>query len=103
MIETIVIDRKSVMKAFDKYVANYNIEDAKIKLKYNYTFEVANLSDAIARNIGANADIAWLCGMLHDIGRFEQVRKYQTFSDAFSVDHVMFGADLLFRERLILN
>lgn len=96
-----VIDRKSVTDVFNKFIANYNLEDPKIKLKYDHTLQVANLSNIIAQNIGADADVAWLCGMLHDIGRFEQVRKYQTFSDALSVDHAMFGADLLFRERLI--
>lgn len=104
MIEEIdTIDRKSVVDAFNKYVANYNLEDPKIKLKYDHTLEVANLSDVIARNIGAEADLAWLCGMLHDIGRFEQVRIYHTFSDALSIDHAVFGADLLFKNRLIDN
>jgi len=46
-------------------------------------------------------DFAWLCGMLHDIGRFEQVRRYGTFSDALSVDHAQLGADLLFNENLL--
>lgn len=101
MTDTDVIDRKSVTDAFYKYVVNYNIEDIKIKLKYDHTLKVANLSDIIAKNIGADADVAWLSGILHDIGRFEQIRKYQTFSDALSVDHAMFGADLLFREGLI--
>lgn len=39
--------------------------------------------------------------MLHDIGRFEQIKRYNTFSDARSVDHAMFGADLLFKDGLI--
>ena len=41
-------------------------------------------------------EIAWLLGMLHDIGRFEQVKRYGTFYDNQSVDHAEFGADLLF-------
>ena len=39
--------------------------------------------------------------MLHDIGRFEQIRRFGTFNDAQSVDHAEFGADLLFKEGLI--
>ncbi|MBQ9032397.1 MAG: HD domain-containing protein [Parasporobacterium sp.] len=46
-------------------------------------------------------DLAWLSGMLHDIGRFEQVRIYHTFVDAESVDHAQFGADLLFQKDLL--
>ena len=40
-------------------------------------------------------------GMLHDVGRFEQIKRYNTFSDADSVDHAKFGADLLFKDGLI--
>ena len=39
--------------------------------------------------------------MLHDIGRFEQIRRFGTFNDVQSVDHAEFGADLLFKEGLI--
>ena len=31
-------------------------------------------------------DVAWLTGMLHDVGRFEQIKRYNTFNDAQSVD-----------------
>ena len=35
----------------------------------------------------ADVDLAWLLGMLHDVGRFEQLRRYGTFIDADSTDH----------------
>ena len=46
-------------------------------------------------------DFAWLLGLLHDIGRFEQVKRYNTFNDSQSVDHAELGADILFKEGLI--
>ena len=39
-----------------------------------------------------------LTGLLHDVGRFEQLKRYGTFIDAQSIDHAEFGADILFRE-----
>ena len=45
--------------------------------------------------------MCWLCGMLHDIGRFEQVRRYHTFVDADSVDHASLSCEILFEEGLI--
>ena len=42
--------------------------------------------------------LAWLCGMLHDIGRFEQIKNYGTFIDADSIDHALLGAEILFDE-----
>ena len=96
------IDKKAVEQAFASYTAQYNADDPKIKLKIDHTYRVADLCEVIAATVtGADTDLAWLSGMLHDVGRFEQVRRYNTFSDAQSVDHAAFGADLLFREGLI--
>ncbi|MBE6018006.1 MAG: HD domain-containing protein [Lachnospiraceae bacterium] len=97
-----MIDRKAVEEAFAAYAALYDAEDPKIKLKIFHTYRVASLAESIAQSIGMeNTDLIWLCGMLHDIGRFEQVKRYGTFSDAASVDHAAFGADLLFKEGLL--
>ena len=97
-----MIDRKNVIRTFDGYVAAYNADDPKIRLKIDHTYRVADLCERISRHAGApDPDLAWLCGMLHDIGRFEQVRRYNTFVDAVSVDHAALGADLLFQEGLL--
>ena len=93
------IDRAQVLTMFEIYTDAYDKEDAKIRLKYEHTFRVAALCDEIAGSIGLSGedrDLAWLLGMLHDIGRFEQLRRYGTFKDADSIDHAGFGADLLF-------
>lgn len=99
-----VINRKNVINAFAEYVRNYDPSDEKIKLKIDHTYRVAGLCQRIAESLGlseSDVDIAWLLGMLHDIGRFEQIRRFGTFNDAQSVDHAEFGADLLFKEGLI--
>lgn len=99
-----VINRKNVINAFAEYVRNYDPSDEKIKLKIDHTYRVAGMCQRIAESLGLSepdVDIAWLLGMLHDIGRFEQIRRFGTFNDAQSVDHAEFGADLLFKECLI--
>lgn len=99
-----VINRENVINAFAEYVRNYDPSDEKIKLKINHTYRVAGLCQRIAESLGLSepdVDIAWLLGMLHDIGRFEQIRRFGTFNDVQSVDHAEFGADLLFKEGLI--
>ena len=96
------INKEDVRRAFAAYVADYDPEDPKIKLKIKHTYHVAALAEEIAGTVaGADPELAWLMGMLHDIGRFEQVRRYHTFIDAQSVDHAGFGADLLFQEGLL--
>ena len=99
-----VINRKNVINAFAEYVRNYDPSDEKIKLKIDHTYRVAGLCQRIAESLGLSepdVDIAWLLGMLHDIGRFEQIRRFGTFNDVQSVDHAEFGADLLLKEGLI--
>lgn len=99
-----VINRKNVINAFAEYVRNYDPSDEKIKLKIDHTYRVAGLCQRIAESLGLSepdVDIAWLLGMLHDIGRFEQIRRFGTFNDVQSVDYAEFGADLLLKEGLI--
>ncbi len=95
------IDRKRVEKVFSDYVENYNSRDDKVRLKIEHTFRVAALCERIAKSIDCSAgetDLAWLTGILHDVGRFEQLRNFGTFHDAQSIDHAAYGADILFKE-----
>ena len=99
------IDRQRVKEQFASYTRNYDPEDTKIALKIAHTYRVADNCEQIARSIGLTdeeVEFAWLSGMLHDIGRFEQVKRYNTFIDSESVDHAEFGADLLFGKDMLI-
>ena len=91
-----MIDRQRARHAFDEYVCEYDPNNPRIALKIDHTLRVADLCERIASHQGLDTDLAWLCGLLHDIGRFEQVRRYDTFNDAASVPHAQLGADVLF-------
>lgn len=96
-----IIDRQKALNAFNAYVGNYDANNEKIKLKIEHTYRVCELCERIARESGFDKDeieIAWLTGLLHDVGRFEQLRRYGTFIDAQSIDHAEFGADILFKK-----
>ena len=97
------MDRAGAIAAFDAYVSAYDAENPMIRLKIDHTCRVAAIAERIAGSLSPeiSADFAWLLGLLHDIGRFEQARRYATFLDQRSVDHAEFGADLLFREGLV--
>lgn len=98
------IDRDKVQDTFAEYTSRYNADDPKIKLKIDHTYRVAELCEMIAKDLKLDeyeTDVAWLTGMLHDVGRFEQIKRYGTFNDSQSVDHANFGADLLFVDGLI--
>ena len=97
----LVINREHVKKTFADYTSLYDASNEKIRLKIEHTYKVADICEQIARSEGlddSETDLAWLLGMLHDVGRFEQIRQYGTFIDADSVDHAQFGADILFKQ-----
>lgn len=100
------INKKHICEEFLSYTSNYNANDPKIKLKIDHTFRVAELCKEIAESLKLSReeiDLAWFIGMMHDVGRFEQVRRFNTFSDADSIDHAQFGADLLFNEDRLID
>ena len=93
------LDRHRALDAFHAYVAAYDPTNPRIALKVAHTLRVAGLCERIARSIPLDSDdvdLAWLLGLVHDIGRFEQVKRYDTFNDAASVDHAALGAEVLF-------
>ena len=93
------MDRDKALAAFQSYVADYDATNPRIALKAEHTLCVTSLCERIARGLGLPAhdvDLAWMAGLLHDIGRFEQVRRYDTFNDAQSVSHAALGVEVLF-------
>lgn len=83
-------------------VEDKNSDDYKNLLrKYNHSFRVMDLAYRIARSLdmsGSILDFIRVCGLVHDIGRFEQWKQYHTFVDSKSVDHASFSVDILKKE-----
>ena len=93
------IDTPHALSAFRTYVDDYDANNPRIALKVDHSLRVANLCRRIAVNEKLSAyecDLAWLIGLLHDIGRFEQLRRWNTFSDAQSTNHAALGVEVLF-------
>lgn len=99
-----IINIEEAQKAFKEYAKKYNPEDEKIKIKIAHIQRVARNSKRIAQNLKLSQEdieLAELIGLLHDIGRFEQVRLYHTFVDKDSINHGEYGAKVLFEDGLI--
>ncbi len=99
-----MIDIVKAKKAFAEYTKDYNPEDPKIRIKITHIQRVSQASQYIARALGLPKEevlLAELIGLLHDIGRFEQVKLYHTFLDKVSVDHAEEGVKILFEDGLI--
>lgn len=88
-------------KAFFDYVRTFP-QLEQIILKKKHTLRVMTYCGIIAETLGMSEEdieVAKLCGLLHDIGRFEQWIKYGTYVDHLSVSHALLGYNLLENEK----
>ena len=90
---------------FEEYTNKYDKTLSGINLKYNHSFRVVKKAEQIGKSIKLNKndmELVRVCALLHDIARFEQYTKYQTFEDSKTFDHGDKGAEIL-EENSITN
>ena len=93
-----MINIKKAEEEFKKYTDKYDKNNYKINLKINHTYRVEKNSKIIAESLNLDEEnvlLAALIGLLHDIGRFEQIRKYNSYSDSKTEDHASLGVKVL--------
>ena len=98
------MDLKKAEKEFQNYLKNYDIENEKVKLKIKHTYKVIEKSEYLAKELKLdeeNKELAKLIALLHDIGRFEQIKKTNGFIDSKAFDHANYATKILFKDNLI--
>ena len=91
---------------FRKHVEKYNMNQKDIILKFYHSYRVMDLCMLLAKynNFNEeNSQLAMLVGLLHDYARFEQWKKYGTYSDLDSVDHGDLAIEMLFDNNEIVK
>ena len=100
-----MINIQKTENVFLDYVKNYDINNGRIKLKMIHILNVAKNCNDIAKSLNLDDEkvkLAYLIGIFHDIGRFEQVRIYNTFSDKDTgLDHAEYSLKVLYEDGLI--
>ncbi len=87
-----------VKNEFDKYSSNYDMTNDKIKYKYLHSYRVVSYMNRIAKEEKLNKHDLYLAQVIatfHDIARYEQAAKYNTFYDVMSFDHGDRGAEIM--------
>ncbi len=90
--------------AFKEYLKAYNVSDDKIKLKIIHTYGVVDATNYITSKLKLDEEscnLAKIIAILHDIGRFEQLKRYNDYHDSAEFNHGTFGCKVLFEEGLI--
>ena len=96
-------DYTSAKAVFESYLDNYDRENDKVRLKIVHTYGVVEQSSEIAERMGLSDEdvfLARIIALLHDIGRFEQLKRYDSFLPD-TMDHAAYGVKVLFREGMI--
>lgn len=71
-------------QAFENYMSNFDKRNHLILLKYNHTYQVVELMAELAFRLNLDKrkiELAKIIGLLHDIGRLEQIKKFNVLSD----------------------
>ncbi len=99
-----MIDLQKARIAFKEYISSYdNQNDPGFNLKVVHTYHVVDNAIMISKKLGLSEEdiiLAALIGILHDIGRFDELKNLKKF-DGVGNDHAMFASKLLFEEGLI--
>lgn len=89
---------------FKKYVKGYNCKNFNIKRKVKHTYRVMKITKRISRRehfSKEDTNLALIIALLHDIARFEQFTKFNTFRDVDSFDHGEMAVQILQKNNFI--
>jgi hypothetical protein len=98
----------SFNKWFDNYAASFYGDDdyvnANIKLKELHSKRVCNEMRILVDELKLSENqknLAEAIALFHDIGRFEQFKKYRTYSDHRSIDHSKLGLETMTKKNIL--
>ena len=92
------------IESFDTCTSNFDMKNEMIRSRYHHSYRVMELSRKIAESLKYDEEdifLAQIIGLLHDYGRFEQIKQYNTINDSASVDHAEYAIRYLFDENQI--
>ena len=98
--EGTAVDYHFAREVFERYLDGYDRDNDKVRLKIVHTYGVVAQSTEIARRMNLSredTELAKIIALLHDIGRFEQIRQFDSFMPD-TMDHAAYGVEMLFGE-----
>lgn len=99
-----MIDIDKAKKEFKEVLSKYNNqEEIGFNLKVKHTYQVVENATYLADKLNLSEEdknLAELIALLHDIGRFEELKVTKEFDNA-KFDHAQYGVKMLFDNKLI--
>lgn len=88
---------------FEKYLDGYDRTNDKVRLKIIHTYGVVHDMAELCQRMqlsDEDTELARIIALLHDIGRFEQLKRFDSFEPT-TMDHAAYGVKVLFEEGMI--
>jgi hypothetical protein len=99
---------EQLKKWFYGYVATFYgsdaLSDENIRLKEEHTRRMCADTPKLAEQLGLNQRqklIAETISLLHDVGRFEQFKKYRTYNDVGTENHSLLGLKVIAENKIL--
>lgn len=101
------IKSRQFFESFLLFYSGWNKgQSRKVEIKKQHCFRVSELAGKIAASLLLEKEdvaLARIAGLLHDLGRFPQLLKFNTYDDTVSGDHAAMGIDELERGNILQN
>ena len=94
------IIKSRFMNYIDSIPLSQTQTDILNTIKLSHTSRVVTLSETLAASVSADIDCAKIIALLHDIGRWEQMRLHSELSDLAS-DHGEIGAEVVIQTDML--
>ena len=99
-----MIDIDKAKNSFKNYISMFeNKDDKSFNYKVVHTYRVSENSKYIAKQLNLSKEeilLAELIGLLHDIGRFEELKIRNEFNNT-KFNHAIYGSKILFEDEMI--
>lgn len=101
------VQLEKLKRWFTEYVGSFytsgadDFLDKHVRLKEEHTARVCQEMRYLTHGLGLceeDEHLAQATALLHDAGRFEQIRTYRTYADPKSVNHGVLGVEVLDKE-----
>lgn len=99
-----MIDMENCKNEFLKYTEGFDLQNEGIKRKQLHSLRVMEESKKVAEALKLSeekVELAELIGLLHDIGRFEQYNRGNTYLNEMLLDHANLGVEVLIKDDYI--
>ena len=98
-----MISFEHAKNTFHAFAGQFDISNPKIEIKVRHTYGVMEVCDYLAKSMNLEKNdyqLAVLIGLLHDVGRFEQLTRFNSYDDRL-LPHAEAGLFVLFEKNHI--